>query len=309
MTQPSILILGGAGFIGRAVSERLAQSGAIVHVITPGEGSAGLAPTVHVHQARLDDVQLLRELLPTCQGVIHAASASTPGTTRGDPAGECTANLLPTLRFLEVLQNYASVSLVYLSSGGTVYGDVPSEKVDESTVLRPRSYHGAGKVACEAFLHAYASQLGRSVVALRPSNVYGPGQPARTGFGIVRRLLDCAAHGEPVEIWGDGSSVRDYLYVEDLLEVCVRAVANTPRRAGMNAYNVCRGEAHSIDNLCSIVERITGRTLERRYRPGRSLDVRHSALDGSRLRGDFGWEPTVGLAQGVARTWEWLQTQ
>jgi UDP-glucose 4-epimerase len=306
MKTPGMLVI-GAGFLGTALARRLSLCGLSVHVLSPDPQGVD-AERIHVYRGGLEDESLVEGLVSRCSTVVHAASATTPGSSASDPVTEGTGNLLPTLKLLSVLQRHPGRHLVYLSSGGCVYGDPPAAPLDEAQPLRPRSYHGAGKIAAEAFLHAFStrSSAEQPVTILRPSNLYGPGQALREGFGLVRTLLEKFRTGAVLDIWGDGETVRDFLYIDDLVEACMRFIALPQDN---DIYNIASGHSCSINQLIEIASRVCGRPLQVRYHPARHTDVRAVVLDTRKLQERLGWAPAVSLEEGIARTWQWLNTQ
>jgi UDP-glucose 4-epimerase len=284
MNQDGILLLGGEGFIGSALAQRLQQEKRPVHIVGR------------------DNDDHLAQLLPQCSTVIHLASATTPGSSAGQASLEL-GNLALTLRLLDLLRAQPQTHLIFFSSGGTVYGNPPSLPVAEDCPLAPLSNHGAGKAAQESFCQALRAQ-GHAVTIVRPSNAYGPGQSMKSGFGLVRTLLEHARLGTAMEIWGDGENVRDYIYIDDIVEATLRLI-DQPQDGGI--YNLGCGLGYSINQVKDVVEQVCGRTLHVTYRPARGMDVRSVVLDNTRLSARLGWQPAVGLADGVARTWEWLQ--
>nr|WP_241687849.1 NAD-dependent epimerase/dehydratase family protein [Janthinobacterium sp. 17J80-10] len=303
MRGNGILLLGGGGFIGSVLRRRLASQGQHVHVITRTSG-LGLInePGITVHAGDLGNRALLEELLPLCDKVVHLASATKPGTSGRHPALEIE-NLTSTLQLLEVLENWPDTRLIYLSSGGTVYGNPAQIPVQESTTLSPLSYHGAGKMAAEAFLNAFRI-AGHPVTILRPSNAYGPDQKLNLGFGLVRTILQHILDGSTLEIWGDGESVRDFIYVDDIVQA-IEAVLNAPPRSV--TYNVGSGIGYSLNQVLAIAKNVCGEPLDVIYRPARSMDVRAVVLDISRIASELDWRPAVTLEDGIRRTWHWLK--
>lgn len=306
--QQETLLIGGTGFVGQALAPRLARAGHRVHLVARRPVPVGFGGEIVLHTSPLDNAKLLHTLLPACRTVYYLASDSTPGTSASEPMWESELNLGPALRFLDILQKYDRAHLVFISSGGTVYGNPRSLPVGEDHPLSPLSYHGAGKIAVEAFLQAYCRQFGRSVTVLRPSNFYGPGQPYRKGFGIVRGILEHLRRDLPVEIWGDGENVRDFLYIEDFVDACMRLAEKGREKGAVDVFNVGYGRGVSINDLCGLVESVTGMRIRREYRAGRAIDVRSVVLDYSRLHRATGWAPATDLETGLARTWEWLKT-
>ncbi|MES2536570.1 MAG: NAD-dependent epimerase/dehydratase family protein [Pseudomonadota bacterium] len=300
MSGDSILLLGGAGFIGTALARRLAAQGKRVHVISRRNPTC-IEPGIVVHAGDLGDVSLLEKLLPECGTVVHLASTTTPGSSAAHPAREL-GNLVPTLQLLEILQRWPHTHLIFLSSGGTVYGNPAHNPVSELAPLAPLSFHGANKVALEGFLQAFRAS-GHAVTVLRPSNAYGPGQSLHQGFGLVRTVLQNILRGSPLEIWGDGENVRDFVYVDDMVEAILLAAAR-PEDSG--TYNVGSGKGYTINQVLAIAQQVSGVPVPVEYHPARSVDVREIVLDIAHIRAVTGWQPAIGLEEGIARTWHWL---
>lgn len=302
MSRAGILLLGGTGFIGRALARRLADAGREVRVLArhlPAQKLAG----VEYRGGSMDDAGTAAELLAECGTVVHLASGTTPGSSARSPVAELEANLGPMLRFLEHARERAPERLVFVSSGGTLYDGAGPAPPSEGMPPAARSYYGAGKIALEAFLHAFAADAGCRVTALRPSNVYGPGQDLRRGFGFVRAATEGALTGRPLEIWGDGSAVRDFLYIDDMVDACLRALGSDRPWA---VYNVGSGVGHTLNEVVTLLEEVCGRRIELHYRPARGVDMPHVRLDVSLIAGELGWRPAVALEEGLRRTWRSL---
>ena len=299
MNRSEVLLLGGSGFIGTALANKFAREGRQVHVLALNAPSAAM--NANFLQGSLDNPDLLAKLLPRCSTVIHLASATTPGNSANHPALEL-GNLAPSLRLLEALQAYPEIHLIFFSSGGTIYGNPQHLPVHEDEPIAPLSYHGAGKVALEAFFHAFRS-CGQAATILRPS-AYGPAQALKRGFGLVRTMLEHARCGTPLEIWGDGENVRDFIYIDDITEACARFVA-LPQDSG--TYNLGSGRGYSINQVRRIVEQVTSTELKAVYHPARGIDVREVVLDISRLNARLSWKPQTSMEEGVRYTWNWLK--
>jgi UDP-glucose 4-epimerase len=286
MKRDGVLLLGGAGFIGRALTGRLAREKMVVH-------------TLGRHQE-----DQLEHVLPQCGTVVHLACSTTPGASAACASLEL-GNLTLTLRLLDLLKGQPETHLIFFSSGGTVYGNPQTLPVKEDCSIEPLSNHGASKVSQEAFCGALRAR-GHAVTILRPSNAYGPGQTVKSGFGLVRTVLEHARLGTEMEIWGDGGSVRDFIYIKDVVEACARLVS-LPEDDG--TYNLGSGKGHSVNEVLGVVEGVTGRPVKRTYRPARAIDVRSIVLDISRLETRLSWTPQVALEEGVEESWEWLSQQ
>lgn len=299
----AVLVLGASGFIGRQISESLARSGTPVIAATRSPAAfeaAGISSWV----SPFDDPSHFLQLLPACKAVVHAASISTPGSSAAKP--QLDGNLRTTLSLIEALQGYPSHRLVYLSSGGTLYGD-RVDPAKEGDPLRPRSYHGAGKIAAEFFIRAWSEQYGGTAVILRPSNIYGPGQRSKHDFGIVPTAFDRLVRNAPLTILGDGNSVRDYLFIDDFVRLCTKALAHelTP---GTHVYNAASGESLRLDALLDAIDAITGRPLLREYHAARTVDVHRVRMDITSSQAQLDWHPQVSLEEGLRRTWQWFNS-
>lgn len=299
----TITLVGASGFVGRHLARALANTGNRVLALTRAAlptDQPGIEQIVGTF-TRPED---FRPFLGQSSVVVHVASASTPGSTAGQPLAELGINLGPTLSLIEALQDVPGCRLVYLSSGGTLYGNTAAAPATEEHQLRPRSYHGAGKIAAEQFIRAWAAQFRGRAVVLRPANLYGPGQSLRNGFGIVPTAFDKILRNEALTIWGDGQSVRDYLYIDDFIELC-RSVIASPMSPGVDVINAGSGIGVSINELLQTIEAVTDRALPRHYDPTRPVDLLRVTLDISRANSRYGWQPATSLVDGLAQSWQW----
>jgi len=296
--RQSVLLIGGTGFIGGALATRLAAEGYDVNVLSrTGARSKVFAPGTTAHLGDQGDSTLIAPLLRKCRHVFHLAASTTPADTVWHPAQEAEKNLLPTLRFLECAQDYPDNRYIFLSTGGALYGD--AALAYEETPPRPTSYHGATKLALEYFFSILDQRHPGSLTVLRPSNVYGPQQPLRPGFGVIRTLLERARDGAKITVFGDGNAVRDYLYIDDLIDACLLAMDKPT-----GTYNIGSGKGHSLRNILSMIEKVTGKPLEIDYQPQRASDVQRIVLDTGRARKQLGWQAHVPLLDGLQRCWQ-----
>jgi UDP-glucose 4-epimerase len=298
------LILGGGGFIGKRLSAMLRHSGQSVAVLGRGLEDAVSSNFVQ-RRGSVEDAGLLRELLDASACVVYLASITTPGASAREPGLEVTGNLLPLVRFLEIAQNVEPRKLVFISSAGAVYGD-SADGTAENVALRPRSFYGAGKAAAEALLHAFTVNSGWSTVVLRPTNVYGPGQLPIKGFAIVPTIFRYLLEHRVFEIWGDGSVVRDYLFVDDLCALICRIVAGNTH--AYSVYNAGSGTAVSILELVRLCEQAAGMKLETTLRPARAVDVPRAIPNIDAVAKAYDWHAPTSLGNGLSQTWQWLRT-
>jgi UDP-glucose 4-epimerase len=298
------LIIGGGGFIGKRLSAALRRAGQPVAVLGRGIEDAISADFVQ-RRGSVEDAGLLRELLEISSCVVYLASVTTPSASAREPGLEVTGNLLPLARFLEIAQAIQPRKLVFISSAGAVYGD-NADGVAENVALRPRSFYGAGKAAAEAMLHAFAVNSGWPAIALRPTNVYGPGQLPIKGFAIVPTIFRHLLERRVFEIWGDGSVVRDYLFVDDLCELISRVVGACEQ--GYSVYNAGSGSAVSVLELIQYCEQAAGMKLDVTLRPARSVDVARAIPDIGAVNRAYDWRARTPLHTGLGDTWQWLRS-
>ncbi len=301
-TRQGVLLVGGNGFLGAALARKLVAAGRQVHVLSR-HLEPGVREGIGFHRGGQDEVVAVSPLLRTCGTVVHLASTTTPGSSARNPIIDSQENLLPAARLLETMAGMPPERLVFVSSGGSIYGNPDELPVRETQRPDPLSFHAAGKIALEALFSAFAHSHSIPLAILRPSNIYGPGQALRGGFGVVRTLLDRALQDEPFEIWGAGTVVRDYLFIDDAVDAGMKLLG-APSATGI--FNVGSGRGTSIAELVELVIRTTGRDLKTIERPSRCTDVKAVVLDCERLAAATGWTAKTGLEQGLQKTWKWL---
>jgi UDP-glucose 4-epimerase len=300
-----ILLLGGTGFVGSRLCTRLVDAGHQV-VVWANNYPSVRNPAVEYVSDALDNAPLLQSILPDCSHIFHLASATTPGSSRLQPSIEIIQNVLPMAHLLTVVQKFPHVHFVFVSSGGALYGDQGKSLLQEQDSLAPISYYGAGKAASETFLRAYHEQTGNGVTILRPSNLYGPQQRPKEQFGIIPTLFDCVSKERTFQIWGNGDAIRDYLFVEDFVDLCQLTIPWSQNRNKFSVFNIGAGRGHSINELCDYVRNVTKRTLNLEYLPFRGVDVARVVLDSSAACSAFDWKASTSLEDGLQKTWRWF---
>lgn len=300
------LVLGGCGFIGSYIVDQLVAAGHSVRVFDRyPERFRPPVQGVDYTFGDFRDSMTLIEALVDVDVVYHLVSATFPGTAELDPQGDVRDNVLPTLRLMDAMEKYGVNRLLYLSSGGTVYGIPDTVPTPESHPLRPMNSYGIVKTAIEHYIELYRRTRGLRPVIIRPSNPYGPRQGHVGVQGVVTTFLNRVSRNEPIEIWGDGSVVRDYLYVDDLARLCVTAADS----GKVGVYNGGSGQGTSLREIIEHIEQATGRPLNPVFKPARPVDVPRSVLDMSLVMDEFDWRWKTGLPEGIQKSWEWVSSR
>jgi UDP-glucose 4-epimerase len=298
------LVLGGNGFIGSHVVDALVKAGHEVRVFDRAlELHRPPLPNVDYRLGAFADVPALAEALEGIDVVYHLISTTVPSTSNLDPVGDIEGNLINTVRLLQLMVQKEIKRIVYLSSGGTVYGIPNTVPIPETHPLRPICSYGVVKVAIENYLQMFRQLDGLEYVVLRASNPYGERQGHAGVQGVIGTFLAKVLNGEAIEIWGDGSIVRDFIYVKDLADLCVMAGSN-PYTGILNAGS---GVGHSIKDVLDVIGQVVGAKVLPIFKQGRTYDVPKVVLDMSKVDEVLGWQPKVHLQDGLADTWRWMQ--
>ncbi len=300
------LLIGGSGFIGSHVVDQLLERGHSVRIFDRAPEHFRKTPAgADLCIGHLGDMDALGKALIGIDCVFHTASTTVPSTSNLDPVSDIQDNLINTVRLLQLMQKAAVQRIVFLSSGGTVYGVPTTPIVREDHPLRPISSYGVVKVAIENYLHAAQHLHGLKPLVLRPSNPYGPRQGLSGVQGVIATFLRRIALEEPIEIWGDGNIIRDFFHVDDLARLC----ADCMETDITGVFNVGSGTGHSIRDIVEIVAKVTQRDIVPTFQTGRGFDVPKIILDTQAIRDRLGWTPEIALEDGIAMTWDWLKSQ
>lgn len=300
------LVIGGSGFIGSHLVDHLLVQGMAVRVYDRAPERFRPTPgAVDFRQGDFADSTSLAEALVDVDVVYHFLSTSVPSTSNLDPVADIQGNLIGTVRLLELMRSAEVRRIVYLSSGGTIYGPPRTDSVTEEHPERPISSYGIVKSAIEKYILMEQHLHGLSPVILRASNPYGPRQGHGGVQGVIGTFLSRIAHNEPIQIWGDGSVVRDFIHVSDLATLCAQCAMSEIT----GVFNAGSGEGVSIRRILDIVTEVTGQQITPTFKPGRGFDVPRVVLDISAIRSRLEWQPKIALKPGIEDTWKWIQEQ
>jgi UDP-glucose 4-epimerase len=300
IAAPSAAVVTGAsGFIGSTLVRTLRSTGVAVTALDLRPGQDPDVPSVAGDVSRADDVEAVMTGTPPV--LFHLAARTSVLASVRDPEGCYRVNVAGMQLLLESARRHGTHQVVFTSTNAVV-GDAGAIRIDETSLLRPLTPYGATKAAAEMLGHAYTAAYGVRVAAVRLTNVYGPGMATKDTF--VVRLLRAAAAGRPVTVYGDGLQERDYLFVDD----AVAALLLARDRGHSGPLTVGTGRSTSVLDLVDLARSVTGLPVTVEHVPAPAGEMRAVRVDISCAR-DIGFDPTVDLDEGLARTWDDVQRE
>jgi len=292
--------------MGVNLAERLLNEGCLVRIYdrTPNRFGA-IPPEAEYVEGELGNHGLIREAIEGMETVFHFASTTLPKTSNDDPIYDVRSNIVDTIQLLEACVEAGVRKVVFPSSAGTVYGPPESVPISEDHPTNPISSYGIVKLAIEKYLRLFHHLHGLDYTVLRISNPYGPYQNPASQQGVMGVFLHRIRTGQPITIWGDGSVVRDYLYVSDLVDALeAAATRETPDKL----FNIGSGFGTSLNDLIELMAAVVDEQVTVEYLSSRPLDVPASVLDITRARAQLGWSPSTDLVEGISCTSDWISS-
>jgi UDP-glucose 4-epimerase len=295
------LVTGGAGFIGSHVVDSLVRDG--FEVLVVDDLSAG-DPSRLPGEARLAKVDITDDVALAStfdafrpQAVYHLAAQASVTASVDDPGRDCAVNVLGTLRVVEAARRH-SAPLVFTSTGGAIYGNDAAIPTAEDQIEQPLSPYGASKLAAESYVRSWSAAHGVPNAVMRLGNIYGPRQTPHGEAGVVAIFSYRLWAGEPCTLYGHGKPTRDYVHVLDV----VAALRAASGHAGI--YNVGTGVETDVSALYARLAEAAGSKAEPALAALRPGELRRSCLDAAHARSELGWAPRIGIADGLAGTYE-----
>lgn len=307
----NIAIVGGAGFLGKNLAQMLYQQQN--NKITVVDANVSFWKYMSVPEC--ENIQFCSQafgsdsdykvLLKEKDIVYHLASTSFPAISNLNIKKEIEENILGTIRLLEDCITCGVKKVVFFSSGGTVYGKNGQCPLAENAATDPITAYGVQKLTIEKLLSLYRRIYGLQFKVVRLANPFGPYQRPNGKLGVITTFIYRALNGEEITVYGDGSVVRDYIYVDDAIRAVIR-IANDENSA-QDIYNVGSGYGTSVQELLTLIQNTLQIQLRVSYQQARAIDVPINYLDVSRYEDEYGPLIQVGLAEGIQKTALYLQ--
>ena len=302
----NVLVTGGKGFIGSHLVKKAASLGHNVTVISRSMTVPNnLVDVVFTNViGSYSDEDLLNQVLPHIDIVIHLAWTSVPRLDINEIDEDIANNINGSIKLLNACVLHKIKKFIFISSGGTVYGLNQTTLLTEEQPLNPLSYYGIGKVCIENYLRMYEYIYGLNYCIFRVSNAYGQQQNFKKGQGVLGIWLNSILHTKHIEVWGDGSIVRDYIHVNDVVNVLSNSITFQNK---YKVYNLGSGVGISLNQIISLIRNNIVHDFTVEYRESRRIDIPSCILNISKIQSDTGFKPSVSFLNGMEDLWSWVK--
>lgn len=300
------LVLGGNGFLGSHLVDALIEHGHEVRAFDRfKEGKHTFSANEHVDIMPGDFLNRadLTKALQDIEYVFHFISTTTPIASENDPLIDIETNIRMSVELFEECVKANIKKVVFASTGGAIYGSNSSEHVSEAVLPLPISPYAIGKLSIEHYLRYFATKRGLESVVFRISNPYGERQSLAAKQGVIPIFLQHIAKNEPITVLGDGTMVRDYIYVKDMAQMIAQSFASTTQ----DIYNLGSGQGVSVNELVETIGGIVPNEIQITHQDNPPTFVEKIVLDTSRFTEEFGIVPKTDLADGIKKTWQYVE--
>lgn len=306
----NIVVFGGGGFIGSTIVDRLLLGNHKVRVferprVLPYRKFLA-SESVEWMTGDLSSARDVNDAVVGMDVVLHLVSTTLPKNSNDDPVYDVQSNVVATLQMLDAMVEHKVGKIIFISSGGTVYGNPIYLPIDELHPTDPMVSYGVTKLTIEKYLQIYNRLHGLRTITLRVANPYGERQRIETAQGAVAVFINNALNNKPIDIWGDGSVTRDYIHVSDVAEAFVRAIDYS---GNINCFNIGSGVGVSLNELAEMLESVLGKSIEKCHLAGRLFDVPVNVLSNDLARKELKWSPLVSMQDGLNRTAKWIRCE
>lgn len=304
------LILGGNGFIGSQIAKILVENGYSVKILSDLRSGTSnieaILDRIEIIKGNFLDKGIRKKAIKDVEFVFHNISTTNPQNSILNPVYDVESNVIGTIDLLQDLINTDVRKIIFTSSGGTVYGEPSKVPVGEDEPTNPICPYGISKLAIEKYIQYFNYVYGLDYTIFRYSNPYGEGQYPSKGQGVIPAFLSNIAKGKSPVIYGDGSIVRDYVYIKDVVDVNLIAISRKIK-SEHHIFNVGSGMGTSLNDLVETISEVIGNPITPQYVNVRKGDVSRIVLDITRIKKEYAWEPKTSLVEGIKNTWNWVK--
>ena len=251
---------------------------------------------VNYYKGNFKEFKNFDSALEGVEVIYHLISTTLPASSNDNPAQDIMDNIVSTLEFLDIAKNKGVKKIIFFSSGGTVYGDPEFLPITESHPTNPRCSYGIHKLTIEKYLALFFQLYGLDYSILRVSNPYGPYQNVGRNQGLITATVHRIQNDLPLEIWGNGSVIRDYLHIQDVVSAGIKVLSY---KGPHKIFNISSGKGRSITEVIQLISKQIGKKIKINYLAERSFDVQSNILSNELARRELGWTPQISMEEYI----------
>lgn len=307
LKKEKCIVFGGGGFIGSHLCEELLNKNYEVTIFDKINFSkrniSSFIKEIKIIEGDFNNLVDIKNSLNDIDFVYHLVSSTLPATSNDNPVYDAETNLISSLRlFCECIERKVK-KVIFISSGGTVYGIPVKIPVKEDYHSNPICSYGIIKKTIEEYLYMFEKIYGLNYFIFRLSNPYGERQNPVAAQGVIPVFINKAIRNEKITVWGDGEVVRDYVYIKDVVKVLAGSLS---KKTDKRIFNLSSGKGYSLNQIIELIMKISGKNVKVEYKTGRNIDVPVNILNNSRIKKYFNWKPGTSIDEGIKLTYNYL---
>lgn len=305
-----IAIIGGHGFIGKNLAFYFLERNYDVTLVGNNSGNKSFPAEVNSIHINIENTASVIQAVKEAETVIWLASSLIPGSLNASLKKDFDSNIKPIIAFLQDASALVLKKFIYLSSGGTVYGNTDRHSpISEDHYKAPISEYGLSKLVTEKYIQFITQTSDFESFILRPSNVYGKYQNLAKPQGIIGFAFKSLIEETTINLYDDGDIVRDFVFVDDVAQAVLGCVECRARTGITHIYNVGSGEPVSIKEMISKISAVSGSKVKTQVQPSRKFDCEYNVLDIQKIKEELDWRPVVSIDDGLKTVWEWMKME
>jgi UDP-glucose 4-epimerase len=305
-----VALVGGSGFIGQNLTNFFLDRNYEVIVASRKIYKPTFEhPSIVYVEVRAEDTAILYASLKECETIIWLVSSLVPSLSNETLVDDFDSNISPLIRFLEIAKTSTHFKrFVYLSSGGTIYGDsLENKPFDEDSTKKPISSYGLSKIVTENYIKFLTSTSHFQSFILRPSNVYGKFQNLIKPQGIIGYAFKSIINNSSIDLYDDGRVTRDFIHVNDLSNAVHSCMKSDIKESQTSVYNVGSQKGYTIKEILGKINSTTQMQIHTNAKASRNFDCNYNVLKIEKIKRDMNWEPKIEIEEGLKQVWEWIK--